>query len=48
MPTCGNYAVKMKMYKVTETQRFRMSLRFTNEDVKSIRVDGKAKVKKET
>ena len=45
MPTCRNYVVKMKMCQVTETERLRMSLKFTNEDVRSIRVDGKGKVK---
>ena len=37
--------MKMKMCQVTEIERLRMSLKFTNEDVRSIRVDGKGKVK---
>ena len=41
MHTCANNVVKVTMCDITEIEGFRRKLNFTNEDVKSIRVDGK-------
>lgn len=43
MHTCANNVVKVTMCDITEIEGFRRKLNFTNEDVKSIRVDGKGK-----
>lgn len=43
MPTHANNVVKVTMGDITEIEGFRRKLNFTNEDVKSIRVDGKGK-----
>lgn len=45
MLTCANNLLKVKICDITEIEGFRRRLNFTDEDVKSLRVDGKGKEK---
>lgn len=45
MLTCANNLLKVKICDITEIEGFRRRLNFTDEDVKSLRVDIKGKEK---